>query len=139
MNLSCNLYAETGLGKFFYMNSKVDASVFIMQTPNRKYNTLMAEPAKEELDSYFSFGGKDTRKILKLSEINFVDTHGFDTLLYLQRKYPEMELIVNEDVYELVRLLKLEDTLSISPDFPEDVSRELESMRKRLDLVEKEP
>ncbi len=128
-------YEKNNPIEFFYLNSDVDANLVLVETSKKRYDIRMAEPTTEAIAEYFNTGGDDTRKILDLSRIKFIDTKGFHGLKTLQKKYGDMKLIVNDEVRELVELQGLHDTFSFMQGIPIDVYDKLQSFRKQLKWV----
>jgi len=82
----------------------------------KKFNALITEEVKQEL--LVLFDNPNTKLILNLSGINYVDSSGFGVFLSLMKKannnYGSFKICtVNSDVKELFQLLQLHNVFEI--------------------------
>ena len=82
----------------------------------KKLNALITEEVKQELSVLFD--NPNTKLILNLSGINYVDSSGFGVFLSLMKKannnYGDFKICnVNTDVKELFQLLQLHNVFEI--------------------------
>ena len=82
----------------------------------KKFNALITEEVKQELSVLFD--NPNTKLILNLSGINYVDSSGFGVFLSLMKKannnYGVFKICnVNPDVEELFQLLQLHNVFEI--------------------------
>jgi anti-anti-sigma factor len=81
-----------------------------------RLNALIAEPVKEELKSIFST--PDTRLVMNLEGIKFIDSTGFAVFLSLLKTANNNQgqfkiANISEDVMELFKLLQLHNVFEI--------------------------
>ena len=136
LQIGNSIYAKTGFGEFFYLNSDVDADLALVNVPKGRYDILKAEPLTKVLSGYFEIGSDKTRKIADFSKIRFVDSMGFDLLKKLQNEYRDMKFIFNDEVLELLELPEIPDTFSLENGIPIDVYNKLQSFREQLKGVD---
>jgi anti-anti-sigma factor len=84
----------------------------------RKVNTLIADALKEELSKYVSTPGREV--VLSMEGINFIDSSGFEAIMAIvemANKHDSKFRIadVSQDVYELLKLMKLKIFFEIDP------------------------
>ena len=84
----------------------------------RRVNTLIAESLKDELSQYVSIPGREV--ILSMEGINFIDSSGFEAIMSVvdsARKHESRFRIsdVSQEVYELLKLMKLKIFFEIDP------------------------
>lgn len=83
-----------------------------------RVNTLIADVIREELIQYVSIPGKEV--ILSMEGINFIDSSGFEAIISvvdIAKKHKSKFRIsdVSQEVYELLKLKKLEIFFEINP------------------------
>ena len=76
----------------------------------RKVNTLNADALKDELSKYVSIPGNEV--LLSMEGINFIDSSGFEAIMSIvdmaERHQSRFRISdVSQDVYELLKLMKL--------------------------------
>lgn len=81
-----------------------------------RLNALISEPVKEELKSIFNT--TDTRLVLNLEGIRFIDSSGFAVFLSILKtagnNYGQFKIAnISEDVLELFKLLQLHNVFEI--------------------------
>ncbi|MGC9343166.1 MAG: STAS domain-containing protein [Bacteroidales bacterium] len=81
-----------------------------------RLNALIAEPVKEELKSLF--GSPDTRLVLDLDGIDFIDSTGFGIFLSVMKTANNNKgqfkiANISDDVMELFKLLQLHNVFEI--------------------------
>lgn len=81
-----------------------------------RFNALIAEPVKEQMKSYFS--RPNTRLILNLEGIEFVDSTGFGVFLSIMKtannNYGYFKICkISSEVMELFKLLQLHNVFEI--------------------------
>ena len=81
-----------------------------------RFNALITEPVKEELKSFFN--APNTKLILDLSGITFIDSSGFGVFLSIMKtannNYGQFKISnINEEVMELFKLLQLHNVFEI--------------------------
>ena len=84
-----------------------------------RLNTLIAEPLKEELSKIVSKPGREV--VLSLDGIRFIDSSGFQALMAVVRQASKIGsrfrvCDVSQEVYELLRLMKLDFVFEINPE-----------------------
>jgi len=84
----------------------------------RRVNTLIADALKEELSQYVSIPGNEV--ILSMDGIHFIDSSGFEAIISVvetARKNKSIFRIsdVSQEVYELLKLMKLKILFEIDP------------------------
>ncbi|MFC2081461.1 STAS domain-containing protein, partial [Bacteroidota bacterium] len=85
----------------------------------RKVNTLIANPLREELSKIVSKPGREV--VLSMEGINFIDSSGFQAIMDVveraNRKGSRFRISdVSQEVYELLKLMKLSFVFEINPD-----------------------
>ena len=81
-----------------------------------RFNALITEPVKEEIKSYF--GTPNTRLILDLGGITFIDSSGFGAFLSIMKTanntFGYFKICnISEEVMELFKLLQLHNVFEI--------------------------
>jgi len=81
-----------------------------------RFNALITEPIKTELNSYFN--KPNTKLILSLEGINFIDSSGFGVFLSVMKtannNYGQFKLCnISPEVMELFKLLQLHNVFEI--------------------------
>lgn len=84
----------------------------------RRVNTLIADSLKQELLQYVSVPGREVT--LSLDGISFIDSSGFEAIMSVvrsARKHGSRFRIsdVSQEVYELLKLMKLKIFFEIDP------------------------
>jgi anti-anti-sigma factor len=84
----------------------------------KRLNTLIADPLKEELTKIVSKPGREV--VLSLDGINFIDSSGFQAIMTVvdqaNRSGSRFRISdVSQEVYELLRLMKLSFVFEIQP------------------------
>jgi anti-sigma B factor antagonist len=84
----------------------------------KRLNTLIAGPLKEELSKIVSKPGREV--VLSMDGINFIDSSGFQAIMAVVDKASKMGsrfriCDVSQEVYELLKLMKLNVVFEISP------------------------
>lgn len=92
-----------------------DVTIVSFRDTNR-FNALITEPVKEELKSLFA--SPNTKLILDLSDIQFIDSSGFGVFLSIMRtannNYGYFKISnISEEVMELFKLLQLHNVFEI--------------------------
>ncbi len=90
-----------------------------------RFNALITEPVKEELKSLFN--KPDTRLILNLEGIRFIDSSGFGVFLSILKtannNHGQFKLCnIETEVMELFRLLQLHNVFEIHNNLDECIS-----------------
>ena len=90
-----------------------------------RFNDLITEPVKEELKSLFN--KPDTRLILNLEGIRFIDSSGFGVFLSILKtannNHGQFKLCnIETEVMELFRLLQLHNVFEIHNNLEECIS-----------------
>jgi anti-sigma B factor antagonist len=90
-----------------------------------RFNALITEPVKEELKSLFN--KPDTRLILNLEGIRFIDSSGFGVFLSILKtannNHGQFKLCnIETEVMELFRLLQLHNVFEIHNNLEECIS-----------------
>jgi anti-sigma B factor antagonist len=81
-----------------------------------RFNALITEPVKEQLKAHFNL--PNTRLVLDLSGINFIDSSGFGVFLSLMKtannNYGYFKICsISEEVLDLFKLLQLHNVFEI--------------------------
>jgi anti-sigma B factor antagonist len=81
-----------------------------------RFNALVSEAVKEELKSYFN--SPDTKLVLSLEGISFIDSSGFGVFLSIMKtannNYGYFKISdINEEAMELFKLLQLHNVFEI--------------------------
>ena len=81
-----------------------------------RFNALIAEPVKEQLKGYFN--KPNTKLVLNLEGINFIDSTGFGVFLSIMKtannNYGYFKICnINPEVMELFKLLQLHNVFEI--------------------------
>ena len=84
----------------------------------KRLNTLIAEPLREELTKIVSRPGREV--VLSLEGINFIDSSGFQAITEVVDHAAVMSCRfricdVSQEVYELLKLMKLNFVFEINP------------------------
>jgi anti-anti-sigma factor len=84
----------------------------------RRVNTLIADSLKEELSQYVS--EPDREVILSMDGINFIDSSGFEAIMSVvdvaKLNHSKFRISdVSQEVYELLKLMKLKIFFEIDP------------------------
>ncbi|MFP4058965.1 MAG: STAS domain-containing protein [Bacteroidales bacterium] len=84
-----------------------------------RFNALITEPVKEELNSFFN--RPHARLILNLDGINFIDSSGFGVFLSVMKSannnYGQFKICnISPEVMELFKLLQLHNVFEIYND-----------------------
>ena len=84
----------------------------------RRVNTLIADLIKDELTGYVTIPGREV--ILSMEGINFIDSSGFEAIMSVvgtAKKHNSKFRIsdVSQEVYELLKLMKLKMFFEIDP------------------------
>jgi anti-anti-sigma factor len=84
----------------------------------KRLNTLIAGPLREELSKIVSKPGREV--VLSMEGINFIDSSGFQAIMAVVEKACEAGSHfrisdVSQEVYELLKLMKLKFVFEISP------------------------
>ncbi len=93
-----------------------DGVLVVRFTNTNRFNALISEPVKEELNSYFST--PDTKLVLDLEGINFVDSTGFGVFLSVMKtannNYGYFKIAnISKELMELFKLLQLHHVFEI--------------------------
>ncbi len=134
-------YAKTDFGEFFYLNSNVDTSLLLLRPRDKRYNVLVADDVKDSIwseNGYFkTVGDENTKKIVDLSRIYFVDSKASQDLLKMQEEYGNnLRLIISDEVDELLELQKIKNKFIIESGIPLDVYNELLELKKNIEICE---
>jgi anti-sigma B factor antagonist len=81
-----------------------------------RFNALITEPVKEQLNNIFN--KPNTKLVLNLEGINFIDSSGFGVFLSVMKtaniNYGQFKICnINKDVMELFKLLQLHNVFEI--------------------------
>jgi anti-sigma B factor antagonist len=104
---------------------KVNNVVIVRFDNIDRFNALITEPVKEELKSLFN--KPDTRLILNLEGIRFIDSSGFGVFLSILKtannNHGQFKLCnIETEVMELFRLLQLHNVFEIHNNLEECIS-----------------
>ncbi len=82
----------------------------------KRFNALIADPVKEKLKGFYQ--QPDTKLILNLEDIDFIDSTGFGVFLSIMKaannNYGYFKICnIQSDVMELFKLLKLHNVFEI--------------------------
>jgi anti-anti-sigma factor len=85
----------------------------------RRLNTLIAEPLQTELIKIVSRPGREV--VLSMEGINFIDSSGFEAIIavvnHASRSGSHFRICdVSQEVYELLKLMKLSFVFEINPE-----------------------
>jgi len=85
----------------------------------RRLNTLIAGSLQEELSKIVSKPGREV--VLSMNGIHFIDSSGFQAIMAVVKRANQIGsrfriCDVSQDVYELLRLMKLSFVFEITPD-----------------------
>ncbi len=85
----------------------------------RRVNTLIADPLREELTRIVSKPGREV--VLSMDGINFIDSSGFQAIMAIVDQAGRIGsrfriCDVSQEVYELLKLMKLRFVFEINPD-----------------------
>jgi anti-sigma B factor antagonist len=97
-------------------SEKVNNVIVVSFDKVNRLNALVSEPVKEELKSYFN--KPNTRMILNLDGVNFIDSSGFGVFLSIMKvasnNYGTFKICsVHPEVMELFKLLQLHNVFEI--------------------------
>jgi len=95
---------------------KVDGVLIVSFKNVNRFNALIAEPVKEEMKTYFTT--PNTRLVLDLDGISFIDSSGFGTFLSIMKtannNFGYFKICnISEEVMELFKLLQLHNVFEI--------------------------
>ncbi len=84
----------------------------------KRLNTLIADPLREELTKIVSKPGREV--VLSMNGINFIDSSGFQAIMAVVDQASRIGsrfriCDVSQEVYELLRLMKLSFVFEIDP------------------------
>ena len=84
----------------------------------RRLNTLIADPLQEELSKIVSKPG--TEVVLSMNGVNFIDSSGFQAIMAVVDRADKAGsrfriCDVSQEVYELLKLMKLSFVFEINP------------------------
>jgi len=100
----------------FTIEKKDDIVIIHFKEDIKKFNALITEEAKKQLNALFD--APNTKLILSLKGIKYVDSSGFGVLLSLMKtannKYGFLKICdVSDEVMELFKLLQLHNIFDI--------------------------
>jgi len=95
---------------------KINNVVVVSFEDTDKFNALISEPVKTELNSFFN--KPNTKLILNLGEIKFIDSSGFGVFLSVMKtannNYGFFKICnISNEVMELFKLLQLHNVFEI--------------------------
>jgi anti-sigma B factor antagonist len=95
---------------------KINNTIVVKFNKIDRFNALISEPVKEDLKSFFN--KPDTRLILNLEGIKFIDSSGFgvflSTLKTANNNHGQFKICnINEEVMELFKLLQLHNVFEL--------------------------
>lgn len=95
---------------------KTDGILIVSFNNVNRFNALITEPVKEEIKALFHT--PNTKLILSLEGINFIDSSGFGVFLSIMKtannNYGFFKICnISEDVMELFKLLQLHNVFEI--------------------------
>ncbi len=95
---------------------KMDGVLIVSFKNVNRFNALITEPVKEEIKSYYNT--PNTKLILDLGGITFIDSSGFGTFLSVMKAANSNNgcfkiCNISEDVMELFKLLQLHNVFEI--------------------------
>jgi len=101
------------------VEKKGDITIVHFKDNIKKFNALITEEAKKQLNALYD--APNTKLILSLKGIKYVDSSGFGVLLSLMKtasnKYGFLKICdISDDVMELFKLLQLHNVFDIEPD-----------------------
>jgi anti-sigma B factor antagonist len=84
-----------------------------------RINTLIADAIRDELTEIVSLPGRTI--IFSMQDVKFIDSNGFEAILAIVKRSREAESTfkicdVSEEVYELIKLMKLNVVFEIFPE-----------------------
>jgi anti-anti-sigma factor len=84
-----------------------------------RINTLIADTIRDELTEIVSVSGRTI--IFSMQDVRFIDSNGFEAILTIVKRSRESGSIfkicdVSEEVYELIKLMKLNVVFEINPE-----------------------
>ena len=84
-----------------------------------RINTLIADSIRDELTEIVSVPGRTV--IFSMHGVNFIDSNGFEAILEIVKQSRESGSVfkisdVSEEVYELIKLMKLNVVFEINPE-----------------------
>ncbi len=105
--------------ELFDIEKRGDVTIVRFKENVKKFNALIAEEAKQQLNALFD--APNTKLILSLEGIKYIDSSGFGVLLSLMKtannKYGSLKICnVSDEVMELFKLLQLHNIFDIEPD-----------------------
>ena len=91
----------------------------------RRLNTLIAEPLQEELMKIVSRPGREV--VLSMEGLNFIDSSGFRAIMAVVTHAKNVGshfriCDVSQEVYELLKLMKLSFVLEINPEKTQELA-----------------
>ncbi|HYW95747.1 MAG TPA: STAS domain-containing protein [Bacteroidales bacterium] len=94
----------------------VDGVLIVSFKNVNRFNALIAEPVKEEMKTYFAT--PNTRLVMDLDGISFIDSSGFGTFLTIMKTANNNSgyfkiCNISEEVMELFKLLQLHNVFEI--------------------------
>jgi len=98
---------------------KIEDGVYkVSFNKTNRLNSLIADPLRDELFKIVSKPGRQV--MLSMKGICFIDSSGFEAIMAVVNRASEIGskfriCNVSEDVYELLKLMKLKITLEIDP------------------------
>ena len=98
---------------------KIKGGIYIVSFyKTRRLNSLIADTLREELTKIVSKPGRDV--VLSMDGINFIDNSGFQTIMAVVDQASKTGCKfrisnVSQDVYELLKLMKLNVVFEINP------------------------
>ncbi len=95
---------------------KINNTIVVKFNKIDRFNALISEPVKEDLKSFFN--KPDTRLILNLEGIKFIDSSGFgvflSTLKTANNNHGQFKICnIAEEVMELFKLLQLHNVFEL--------------------------
>jgi anti-sigma B factor antagonist len=99
------------------LKTEIIKDIVVVRFDNiNRFNALIAEPVKEQLKG--NFNKPNTRLILNLEGINFIDSTGFGVFLSIMKtannNYGYFKICnINPEVMELFKLLQLHNVFEI--------------------------
>ncbi len=105
--------------ELFDIEKKGDVTIVRFKENIKKFNALITEEAKKQLNALYDT--PNTKLILSLEGIQYIDSSGFGVLLSLMKtannKYGSLKICnISDEVMELFKLLQLHNVFDIEPD-----------------------
>lgn len=102
--------------ELFYIEKKDDVIIVRFKENVKKFNALITEEAKKQLNALYDT--PNTKLILSLKGIKYIDSSGFGVLLSLMKtannKYGFFKICdISDEVMELFKLLQLHNIFDI--------------------------